>query len=667
MKSFRNWSIRAKLLSGFSVLSLIAVVIGYTGIASIRAVDEADTELYEEATAPLGRLVEVGADFQKVAVALRDMLAIDDSTAIDEEGALDEFLMANHDARRAELAGTIKGYIDHVSAVMLDVEQSVTDPTVRTAVAAFDQARARYAVPRTRVMELSLARDNEQARDVYQSEYLPALGDTEERLAELGQTMVQAAADIAERNTQITNAAVVGMVVMIVFGLILAAALALWMSGRMSQAISRLGQAAERVAQGDTTATVAVDSQDELGRLSASFNTMVENIRTAAEDLENEKAGVERKVEEAVRASEEARLYLDRSVERMLTVMDQFAEGDLTVHIANDRDDEITKLFGGFTRAVDNVRKLMSEVHEAIETVSSTSIEIGAASEQLASSTQEQSSQTSEVAAATEQMVRTIIDNTRTASFAADAATSSGKTAREGTQIMGETLDKIHRIANVVRSAATTVEKLGDSSEQIGNIIQVIDEIADQTNLLALNAAIEAARAGEQGRGFAVVADEVRKLAERTTGATREIAGMIKGIQAETAEAVRSMQVGSSEVDEGLELAGRAGTVLEAIQSSAEKTVDMVTQIAAAGEEQSSTSEQISRSIEMISTVSQDSALGVNQIAQSVDRLNRLTNELHLLVSRFNLRADASKDRTSTTAPSRARSKSAVAGSPVHA
>ena len=201
----------------------------------------------------------------------------------------------------------------------------------------------------------------------------------------------------------------------------------------------------------------------------------------------------------------------------------------------------------------------------------------------------------------------------------------------------------MNRIAEVVRKSAETVQALGKSSDQIGEIVQVIDDIADQTNLLALNAAIEAARAGEQGRGFAVVADEVRKLAERTTKATKEIATMIKQIQKDTSGAVESMEEGTKEVEVGKQLAEKAGKSLQEIIHGAEQVVDIVTQVAAASEEQSSAAEQISKNIESISSVTQESASGIQQIAHASEDLNRLTLNLQELVARFKVDESGSK------------------------
>ena len=261
----------------------------------------------------------------------------------------------------------------------------------------------------------------------------------------------------------------------------------------------------------------------------------------------------------------------------------------------------------------------------------------------MAAGAQEQSSQASEVAGAVEQMNSTILQTTKNASLAMEFSKKAGTSALNGGDVVKLTVEGMNRIAKVVGDASAIVKELGNSSNQIGEIIQVINDIADQTNLLALNAAIEAARAGEQGRGFAVVADEVRKLAERTTKATQEIASMIKQIQQDTGNAVGSIESGNQEVEKGKELANKAILALDEIIGSTNGTVDVVNQVAAASDQQASAAEHISKSIEGISNVTQESATGIAQIAKASEDLSSLTHNLQNLVNKFKVNSNDHK------------------------
>ena len=204
-------------------------------------------------------------------------------------------------------------------------------------------------------------------------------------------------------------------------------------------------------------------------------------------------------------------------------------------------------------------------------------------------------------------------------------------------------------IADSVGQTAKKVQELGKSSNQIGEIIGVIDDIADQTNLLALNAAIEAARAGEQGRGFAVVADEVRKLAERTSKATKEITQMIQNIQTETQSAVEAMQAGTQQVELGVESTTKAGTSLHEIITTSEQVGNMVMLIATAATEQASATDEINSNIEQIAKITQETATGANESAKAVHELSNLATELHAIVSKFKIDGNRSVSRRTST------------------
>jgi methyl-accepting chemotaxis protein len=202
---------------------------------------------------------------------------------------------------------------------------------------------------------------------------------------------------------------------------------------------------------------------------------------------------------------------------------------------------------------------------------------------------------------------------------------------------VNETLGRMHEIAASVSATANKVDELGKSSDQIGRIIGVINDIADQTNLLALNAAIEAARAGEQGRGFAVVADEVRKLAERTTTATKEIAQMIKNIQEETKLAVKAMMQGTRQVEDGVTSTVQAGESLKQIIQMAEQVGEMITQIATAATDQSSATEQANTNMDQIAGLVKESVIGAQQSAAACQDLSNLALDLQRMVRNFKL------------------------------
>jgi len=240
-------------------------------------------------------------------------------------------------------------------------------------------------------------------------------------------------------------------------------------------------------------------------------------------------------------------------------------------------------------------------------------------------------------------------DIARKAAEANAEATAAGDAAQTGSRTVGSTVHGMRRIAESVRAAGTSATELGKRGEEIGRIIQVITDIADQTNLLALNAAIEAARAGEHGRGFAVVADEVRKLAERTVKATDEVSVSINAIQSETTTTVQQMKAGTTEVEEGVVLAQGAGESLGAIVTRTKAVGGSIHSILAAAEEQSAATSQVARSIGEITSTARQAAAGAGQAAAATTQLSAKAESLQQIVQRFKVENQVG---TSGTGPS---------------
>ncbi|MFK7789321.1 MAG: methyl-accepting chemotaxis protein, partial [Phycisphaeraceae bacterium] len=274
------------------------------------------------------------------------------------------------------------------------------------------------------------------------------------------------------------------------------------------------------------------------------------------------------------------RWMLGRPIGNLIAKFKQIVETlDLSQRVEVKRDDEIGQLGNWFNQLVSKMNDVISEVTLASSEVAAASTEIAASAEEIAAGASEQSHQITQVSSAVEEMSASVVEVARKSADAANSANEAGRIATDGGGVVSDTITGMRSINNAVSSSAASVQELGKRGEQIGEVITVINDIADQTNLLALNAAIEAARAGEHGRGFAVVADEVRKLADRTTKATEEIAGSIQAIQDETTVAVDKMNAGTEEVTTGVEKAEQAGEALKQIVASAQDVSAMVQSI----------------------------------------------------------------------------------------
>lgn len=446
----------------------------------------------------------------------------------------------------------------------------------------------------------------EQAWAVYETETTEAVARTQSLLRELVEHFAARSQQATGETNSLVSSSTTVMITLSLIAIALGLVAAFAITRGITKPVGEISRIADAVAHGDIDHRIEVTSKDEIGVLAGAFRGLIAYMKDLAGAAES------------------------------------IAANDLTVRIepksardalGNSFRTMTTSLTGMVRQLRDNATQLVSAANE-----------VASASEQMSRGAKGQTDQMAQVSSAIEEMTATIVETSKNAGEASEGARGAADTANTGGQVVSETIQGMQRIAEVVRESSESIGKLARSADQIGEITGVIDDIADQTNLLALNAAIEAARAGEQGRGFAVVADEVRKLAERTGKATGEITDMIKGIQDETKEAVHSMETGIQEVDTGRGMADKAGNSLTQIVSLSGSVMEMIQQIATASEEQSAAAEQISKNIEAVTSIARESASGAQQSAAAAEELNRQAEGMRQMVAQFkiNMQEDTS-------------------------
>ncbi len=393
------------------------------------------------------------------------------------------------------------------------------------------------------------------------------------------------------------------------------------LESKVAKPTKELAEFSERLASGDYRAKAEIESADDFGFIADNLNRTADKVSRTV-------------------FNQEAQENLQKSVTEFLTIVSQIARGDLTLR-GKVTNDALGNVVDSVNYMLDNFTKVLERVRKAAIDVSSSANEILVASEEMSSGATQQDQEITNTSSAVEELTVSMKQVSNNAEASAEAARRALDAAEQGNRAVRDTLEGMQRIRASVQATAKKIKSLGDRSLEISEIINVINDITEQTNLLALNAAIEAARAGEAGRGFAVVADEVRKLAEHSRNATKDIAALIKAIQAETNEAVVVMEEGTKEVEIGARLADQAGKALEAISTVVRQSAELVQEISLASKQQVRGTEGVANAMQIISNITRQTSQGARQTARTVEQMVKLSEQLNEALSQFRISAAA--------------------------
>lgn len=689
MNWFNNQKISKKLIYSFLVVAVIAGIIGIIGIVNLNTTHKQYSELFNAYGKSQGIIGDVAVNYQLSRVAVK------------------EILISKDQAQRQKYANAIREYDAKIIKRMGEFEKTLRTEEGRKLFTDFMTTMEKYGPVRDQVVVYAMADQIDKADELTQREGVPLATKLQTTINALVELKSVAGDKIDTELTSSTESTIITMIIIVIMAVAAAFFFGIMISRMISKpinevadrvkllqtnCITNLGNGLIEMSKGNvkikvekSTMPLNMTHEDEIGDMARTVDQMIfkvqagiesyELVRSKIQDLINETdvltvAGKEGKLDvrgkaenfegsykEIVKGINDTLDAVILPIKEGSSALEVMSTGDLTVRVTGDYKGDHQIIKNSINQLGTALTNVISDVRGAVEATASASSEISSSTEQMAAGAQEQSAQTSEISSAVEEMTRTIIHTTQNATSAADNAKLANKQASLGVEQVNESKKGMDLIITSAKRTGVIINSLAQKSDQIGEIAQVIDDIADQTNLLALNAAIEAARAGEQGRGFAVVADEVRKLAERTTKATKEIAETIKSIQKEAKDADASMNEAGESVANGLKLNEKVEEVLLKISASTNTVASEIEQVAAATEEQSSSAEQISKSIEGISSVVHESASGTQQIAKAAEDLNRLTENLQNMISQFKVddQAGFSQSRQAKVSSSKSR------------